>query len=228
MKFILSAVLIVLFITSYSQCPQSGIKVQSKDCINPKALAVAVINCTELKVKWQGDKNQTYLVKASTANADTESVTATALQVSQPACDNNGNCTASIETTEGATVNWSVQAVCNSGGITTYSEPVSGPDTYIPICNKAKEASSITGLQVYPSPSKGTLTVAYSGVINGALQINIYDVNGKQVFTKSVTAASKTSNQYGLNLHTLAPGTYMLQTTNGSEVKQVKFVLMKE
>ncbi len=228
MKIIISVLILILFNSlTFSQCPQSGIKVQSKDCINPKALAVAAINCTELKVKWQGDKNQTYLVKASTANADTESITATPLQVSQPACDNNGNCTASVETTEGTTVNWSVQAVCSSGGITTYSEPVNGPDTYIPICNKANETSSTTGLQVYPSPSKGTLTVDYSGVIDGALQINIYDVNGKQVFTKSVTAVSKTNNQYGLNLHTLASGAYILQTINGSEKKQLKFMLLK-
>lgn len=212
---------------AFSQCPQSGLKIISKDCENPKGLAVASINCAEMKVKWLGNKNQSYVVKASAvSSADRE--TAIPVKGSEAVCDNSGNCTASLEVAEGTTVDWSVEALCTGQGVVTYSEAVDGPETYIPVCNKVRETNTATGLQAYPNPSTGILTVDYTGSIKGTFHINIYDVNGKQVFTRSTTASSKTNNQYTLNLNTLTPGTYLLETTNGKDKRQIKFVLMSK
>ena len=60
---------------SFCQCPESGLKIQSKDCEAPKGLAVSRLGCAEMKVKWAGNKAQTYLVSALYTDGKSDNVT---------------------------------------------------------------------------------------------------------------------------------------------------------
>ena len=210
----------------FSQCPQSGLKIQSKDCQEPKALSVSNLACTEMKVKWVGSKGQTFMVNATYSNASNDNVINA--KVSEVAND-NGNCTATIAATEGATVKWDVQSVCIINGAKFYSHPVKGAETYIPMCRNEKQSPVIDNVfQAYPNPSKGLLVVEYNGKSANTIALNIFDVNGKKVFTKNEKSLSNNGNQYKLDLHGLPTGSYVLEMVNGAESKQTKFVLIKE
>ena len=210
----------------FSQCPQSGLKIQSKDCQEPKALSVSNLACTEMKVKWVGTKGQTYLVNATYSNASNDNVINA--KVSEVSND-NGNCTASIATTEGVTVKWDVQSVCLINGAKFYSHPVIGAETYIPLCRSEKQSTVIeNGFQAYPNPCKGVLVVEYNGKSANTISLNIFDVNGKKVFTQNEKSLSSINNQYKMDLHRLPTGSYILEMVNGAESKQAKFVLIRE
>lgn len=209
--------------SSNAQCPESGLKIITNDCESPQRLAIKHTNCNEMNVTWTGNANQTYLVKATAANPSSNQIIN--LKVSQSTCDNNGKCTANIEVVEGVTINWSVQAICAVQGAEFYSDPVAGPEKYIPPCEKK---GGNTGLLINPNPSSGLLTVTYSGEIKVALQVTVYDASGKKVFAKREASLSGNTNQYELNLQALSSGTYLLETVNGSEKKQTKFVLVRQ
>lgn len=113
--FLITIAFVALANTVLCQCPKNGLKIQSANCENPKNLSVNTVGCSSLEVKWRGNKAQTYIVKASAVNADQEN--ATAVKASKAVFDKSGNCTAILEVTEGATINWSVEAVCSGQGI---------------------------------------------------------------------------------------------------------------
>ena len=219
---------LLLLINTYafSQCPQSGLKIQSKDCQEPKALSVSNLACTEMKVKWVGNKGQTYMVNATYSNASNDNVIFA--KVSEVSND-NGNCTASIAATEGVTVKWDVQSVCIINGAKFYSHPIKGAETYIPLCRNEKQSTVIeNGFQAYPNPCKGVLVVEYNGKSANTISLNIFDVNGKKVFTQNEKSLSSINNQYKMDLHGLPTGSYILEMVNGAESKQTKFVLIRE
>ena len=85
----------LLLINTYvfSQCPQSGLKIQSKDCQEPKALSVSNLACTEMKVKWVGNKGQTYMVNATYSNASNDNVIVAKVSEGK---DNYGSCNPGI------------------------------------------------------------------------------------------------------------------------------------
>ena len=210
---------------AFSQCPQSGLKIQSKDCGEPKGLAVANIGCAEMKIKWIGNSDQTFIVNANYANSKSGEMTVARVS---DISNENGTCTAIIEAEEGSTIKWNIQAICKGKGAKVYSPPVTGPDTYIPMCRREKESTLLKGFAVYPNPSKGSLMVEYTGKTESSIMLNIFDINGKKVFSQNQNAISNTMNQYKLDLHDLPPGTYMLEVVNGSETKQNKFVMLRE
>ncbi len=207
----------------FAQCPKSGLMIQSKDCEVPKALVVTASMCKEMKVKWAGNKGQAYVVNATYQSSD-NLVNA---KVSEVAND-NGNCTATITVVEGANVSWNVQSVCNIKGAKVYSTPVAGTETFITVCNAERRTEPVKGFAVYPNPSKGLLTIDYSGNAEKNIVLNVYDMSGKKVFTQNQASLSGNNNQYKLNLRELAPGAYTLEMVNGGESKQAKFVVVRE
>jgi hypothetical protein len=224
-----TSLFLIAFLSSVlakSQCPDSGLKIQSKDCEEPRGLAVVSLACNEIKVKWSGNQQMKYMLKATSTDGSSDNVAEA--KTSHIVYESNGNCTAVIYVTEGASINWNVQTVCLIRGATVYSVPVTGAETYIPLCSKDKQLTTAASFQVYPNPSKGSLVINHTGTAEKNVLLNIFDINGKKVLTKYQKSMSGISNQYKLDLRNLPPGTYTIEMVNGAETKQSRFVLMRE
>ena len=70
---------------------------------------------------------------------------------------------------------------------------------------------------LYPNPNKGTFTINYNSNADDNMNIEVFDLNGHQVFNEvwSVSAGMNTKN---LNISKLASGIYItrLSSTQGS------------
>ncbi|HTN46744.1 MAG TPA: T9SS type A sorting domain-containing protein [Flavipsychrobacter sp.] len=85
-------------------------------------------------------------------------------------------------------------------------------------------------VQIYPNPvTAQTFTVALSDLANGSYTVELYNEQGQQVQTRTLTHAGSTAN-YEVHLgHELAAGNYMLQLTKGNKVFITqKLVIMKQ
>ncbi|HEX5153582.1 MAG TPA: T9SS type A sorting domain-containing protein [Parafilimonas sp.] len=226
--FLFSIQLLALCGSLFSQqCPQSIMKIQSPICDTPQNLEAAVA-CTSARLTWKGNKEQTYIVQATTTDEADNIIFET--KQADYTCNNNVNCTAAIVVKEGEKLNWNVQAVCNINDAIIYSPVVEGRQTIIPSCrliavnNDAISKNNTAGLKVYPNPTTGYLTVEYNSSYTGNARLAIYDLSGKQIFSSSNTA-TKGKNLYGLNLANLSQGTYYLELNNASEHRRIKFVI---
>jgi len=81
-------------------------------------------------------------------------------------------------------------------------------------------------LLLYPNPSHSEITAKYNCLNENQIQLKVFDITGKTVFTKT-DMAIKGINTYHLNLSKLAPATYYLELRNNNEIKRVKFVIEK-
>ncbi len=222
--FLLNLGLIILYDAAFCQCPQPGLKFQSATCNNPTNLKTTAILCSQLKVQWKDSRDEKYVVRATGINAVTQKSFET--EVSKYSCDNNGNCQATIPVKEGTDVSWSVQGVCTQGNGTLYGYKVDGQQVTIPVCENTRSGSNT--LKAYPNPTAGNLIVEYDGSVTSDTKFIISDVSGKSVFSIPGTSVSRANNAYKLDLHHLNSGTYVLKLINGNDVRQVKFVLIRD
>ena len=105
--------------------------------------------------------------------------------------------------------------VTNAAGCSTSSTTV--------IANVGiKAAQSLTHVQVYPNPTNGMITIAATLAKSQYVAINIYDINGKLVYTSTVANADINFSK-NINIETFASGVYMVQlvTDNGSVQQRI-------
>ncbi len=213
------------------QCPPSVLRIQSPICDTPKNLNVSNIKCATIQLNWEGNKEQKYIVAATGTSNEANTLFET--KAADYSCDENGNCAATISIKEGAKLNWNVQAICNIYGAIIYSPKVEGKEIVIPSCQSIAAGESNDSktndetIRVYPNPTTGYLTVEYLSKISGAVELKVFDVNGKTSFSKSFNAVAG-SDKYVLDLHNLLPGTYLLNLKNNGNVRTTKFVLVRK
>jgi hypothetical protein len=211
-----------------AQCPPASLQIQTPICDSPRNLKANTIDCSKLKVNWKGNKDQTYIVEASCADPNTNSIIKK--NGKDVSCDDDGNCSAIIPVKEGVMVNWNVQSECSINSVLFYSYKIEGDSVLIPYCaiasntitsrNKLSEAIS-----VFPNPTTGYLTVEYNSNVPGNIKFEIYNSSGMKVFETS-DILKKSNNQHQLDLRHLLSGTYFLKIINGVEATQVRFILM--
>lgn len=81
-------------------------------------------------------------------------------------------------------------------------------------------------LSLYPNPSTGAITLTCISINSGKVQLMVYDIAGRLLFTKAEQAI-KGVNTYQLNLSRLTFGNYYLQLNNGNQQQRAKFVIQK-
>ena len=208
------------------QCPPAGLKIQTPACDSPKNLK-AITTCETLHIKWNGNKEQTYIVKATITDPSTNEIFEA--EATDNSCADNGNCSATIQVKQGTKVNWKVQSICIINGATFYSPEIEGNETFIPYCesiaDNAEKENTDKAIRVYPNPTTGYLTVEYYGKISANMEFRIFDMSGKMVFNTFGNAVANRNNKYQLNLHALASGVYTLTVNNGKDVSKIKVVL---
>lgn len=225
MKTIALLLSIVISVGAICQpCPQSGLKIQSSACEDPKNLAVKTLTCTQMNVQWRGVKNQTYVVNATCTDPITKTVTEA--EVSNISCKDNGNCAATVAVKDGSIVHWSVSAVCKIDGSTMYSNKVEGKEVNVPVCKN--EGGTKTAFHIYPNPSHGDISVVFENFVPKNAGFRVYDVNGKKVFSTTANALQKLTGTYQLDLHHLPDGVYLLEVGDGKNKSTAKFEIIKK
>ncbi len=101
-------------------------------------------------------------------------------------------------------------------------------DTDIPANLRTKNEpsleTSLTGLTFYPNPSNGTFNLRFSLENEGNADINIYDLSGKSVYSKSISSLSGLYEQK-IDLGQQAKGIYILKVSQEGKSIAKKLVI---
>jgi hypothetical protein len=211
------------------QCPAPGLKVISPICDTPRNLRASDIKCTTVKLNWEGNKNQKYIVNTADSLGESDISTADSSHYS---CDNSGKCATVIPVKQGTKLNWNVQAICSIDGTIIYSPKIDGEPVSIPDCSPIsandKKENNDKAIKVFPNPTTGYLNVEYDSKIFDIIQFTVFDMSGKKVFSQSSSNLLRTNNLFQLDLHNLSSAMYLLEVRNGSEISRIKFVLARD
>jgi hypothetical protein len=79
---------------------------------------------------------------------------------------------------------------------------------------------------IYPNPSIGEISVEYVSNITGAVELMVYDVSGRVVFTLT-DQVGEGENNFHLNLSDLNSGVYFMKTNDGINFSSMKFIIAK-
>ena len=91
----------------------------------------------------------------------------------------------------------------------------------------SESKSSSFSLKLYPNPSKGFVNINYNCNSKGEIVINVYNILGRQIFTKT-TQAAKGSNNYSFDFSDFTSGIYYLEVTDEfNEQEHLKFTIEK-
>lgn len=115
----------------------------------------------------------------------------------------------------GTTWEFQVQTVCANGSTSEWSSSVLGnPTGLMPGDNNPSSLVSLNPqatLQLYPNPARSVLYISYSGMENTTLNVQIFEVSGKNVYNKimNVNGTEK------LDISPLQKGLYIVQVSGG-------------
>lgn len=105
----------------------------------------------------------------------------------------------------------------------------SGMDVYIeptPVVTNNLQAELIK-IQTYPNPTDGTFSFEVADEFIGEVQINIYGLNGKEVFSKNVVKNNRNFKEE-INLNKNPSGIYFLQIQLGNKWLSNKIVIIND
>jgi hypothetical protein len=85
---------------------------------------------------------------------------------------------------------------------------------------------AISGLKVYPNPMKFEGTIEFETSFNGSVDLAVYDLNGRIVYSKQERVVSG-SNNININTSRLQTGTYYATLTSGESRQVAKIMVFK-
>jgi hypothetical protein len=111
----------------------------------------------------------------------------------------------------------------NACGLSTAKSVSVSPTT---ACPTARDGSAfdMSGIVVYPNPTRGNVTIAYTSIDNSDYTLNIFDMSGRLV-DSYVLNAIEGFNQKELNLESLVKGTYIVSLKGNGLVTQTRLIL---
>lgn len=130
------------------------------------------------------------------------------------------------ETSQTITVNGGIAGL----GIHNYSVTITTPEGCIATdninvmvnpCTSIDNENSDMGVEVYPNPTNGIVNLSIAGNNSNSLEINIFDIAGKVVISK--THEPSTEN-VKIDMSELTDGIYFVKIYNGSEIIVKKIV----
>ena len=81
----------------------------------------------------------------------------------------------------------------------------------------------LSEIKLYPNPSNGLVWLDFGKIVYDKLNIEIFDLLGKNVFSKVVFGDSR----FELNLNQLADAVYTVRISNDKRFNNLKFVLQR-
>lgn len=127
-----------------------------------------------------------------------------------------------------ATEPGSYTVVISNDQCSSSSEAVVVTNSCPKISQGVADGVSITSssMSVYPSPSKGNVTVNYNAVSAGSVQLKVIDMSGKTLYINN-QKISKGKNSFNLQLSQLNNGVYYLQILDQNKTLNAKLVIEK-
>lgn len=113
-----------------------------------------------------------------------------------------------------------VRAICSSASgayISTASFRTSGSQSIL-----NSKASNTFDFKLYPNPANDNLTFLFTGVSDGSVKVNVYNMWGQKVMN-IVNPSTKGSNVFNLNISKLGIGIYFFEMENNGQRQQQKF-----
>ncbi|MBK6507172.1 MAG: T9SS type A sorting domain-containing protein [Ignavibacteria bacterium] len=81
-------------------------------------------------------------------------------------------------------------------------------------------------VHTYPNPTNGSFRVRYSSSFIASVEIKLFDIAGRTVYSKSLKLASG-KNEIDINADKLVSGTYFLKTNFGENSLINKILILK-
>jgi hypothetical protein len=93
-------------------------------------------------------------------------------------------------------------------------------------CPTARDGSAydVSGIVVYPNPTRGNVTIAYTSEDNSDYLLTIYDMSGRLIDTYTLNAIEG-YNQKELSLETLLTGTYIVSLKGNGLITQTRLIV---
>ena len=86
------------------------------------------------------------------------------------------------------------------------------------------EKEAFNDFKIWPNPNTGTFTVSLTASSTDNVNLVLYDIRGRKVFSKSYTS-NYTFNER-ISLESLASGLYLLEVENGTQ-KEIKKIVIE-
>ncbi|WP_434037095.1 reprolysin-like metallopeptidase [Formosa sp. 4Alg 33] len=86
------------------------------------------------------------------------------------------------------------------------------------------EDNGFSSFSVWPNPNKGTFTVSLNATSSNAVNIKLYDISGRQVYSKAYKSSAAFSQK--IVLDQVASGLYLLEVNNGVH-KTIKKIVVE-
>jgi hypothetical protein len=218
---ILICAIIFFLVNASPGQPCMGSRIQTSAVPRPtEALALPSAGCTELKLSWQGNPGQSYMINVSYTDNATGAVVST-VHTSSIACDKNFNCSVTLPVKPGNKLTWSIQAAAEIDKRSFYSYPLRGEytgcnESMVSKTNKTGSETKIAAvktdgsLNIYPNPVTGDLTLKWSSDYKGSAKLVIMDASGKTV--RSFDIQKQLPDHLDrITVNTLSSGLYFMQ-----------------
>lgn len=85
------------------------------------------------------------------------------------------------------------------------------------------EENFLSNLNIYPNPNNGEFSIEFDSFANDALVLNVYDIRGRIVYTKTLANEGRVAENIRLN--NVQSGLYMVQISNGSNKTTKKLIV---
>lgn len=91
-------------------------------------------------------------------------------------------------------------------------------------CTGIEDGFASQEVMVYPNPSSGIVNITISNADYDKLQITVFNVQGKEVFSSTDTNVNGVYNKQ-INLEELSKGVYYIKLSAGANVKIQKLII---
>jgi hypothetical protein len=175
----------------------------------PSGMAVSNIQQTSVTLNWNAAQGATqYQVQHKLSGAASFSTTT------------NVHTSFTLRNlTAGQTYVWRVRSQCPLG----YSV-YSAIDTFKTATGLQHKMIAANEFSVYPNPATSTVNINFSAPVSAVYELSVYDLEGKRLLSKNVTAAMGTNNP-AIDIHSLPAGIYLLKLrSNNVDVMVEKIV----
>jgi hypothetical protein len=95
--------------------------------------------------------------------------------------------------------------------------------------DELRKETSKQGLQfgISPNPASGNITLRFSIAEKAIVNVNVYDLSGRMVYSENFGEVERGENRLALRLSGLKDGTYLLQMVAGSQIASQKLVVIQ-
>ncbi|WP_121667342.1 T9SS-dependent M36 family metallopeptidase [Mesonia aquimarina] len=102
---------------------------------------------------------------------------------------------------------------------TDQTEAFDMPPNAVLDCSLGIGATEENLWRVYPNPTNGLVTISTKNSVNNSAEINIFDINGREVFTATTTASQP------VDVSSLTTGVYILKIQSGEKIQTEKLIV---